>query len=171
MGISAAIVAVFVFLISLPDIFRYGFHFDADNVKVIGILILVFFAISIVAYLVVAKSYGWKYVVIFEMDEKCVVHIHMPKQFKKAKAVAWLTAMVGVASVSPGRVGQGVLAGTHDRTTSYFLSVRKVVVNRKRNTIFLNHTLTRNQIYARDDEFDFVANYICERCGNAKIKK
>ena len=38
----------------------------------------------------------------------------------------------------------------------------------KDDVIYVNETLEHNQIYVDDADFDFVRNYIIERCRNAK---
>lgn len=48
--------------------------------------------------MILAGIYGWKYIVLFEMNEEAIRHIHMNKQFKKAEAMGWLTALIGAAS-------------------------------------------------------------------------
>ncbi|MBQ3791605.1 MAG: hypothetical protein II797_00720, partial [Clostridia bacterium] len=53
--------------------------------------------LSLIAYFILAAMYGWKYQVLFEMTDDYVRHIQMPKEFKKAEAVGWITALVGVA--------------------------------------------------------------------------
>ena len=40
----------------------------------------------------------------------------------------------------------------------------------KEHLIRLNETLSRNQVYAEDEDFAFVASYIKARCRNAKVK-
>ena len=40
----------------------------------------------------------------------------------------------------------------------------------KQRLIRLNETLNRNQVYAEDEDFAFVADYIRTRCRNAKVK-
>ena len=42
------------------------------------VLMLVFAVIGIIAYTILAWSYGWKYVILFTMDKKEVVHQQMP---------------------------------------------------------------------------------------------
>ena len=170
LAISFGIVAIMTFLMILKDLLKYGLNWHAEDAKVLIIFILVFIGISIVAYLAVAKSYGWKYIVLFEMDENSIVHIQVPKQFKRAKAIGWLTAMAGLASGSVGRVGQGVLTATHDRTTSDFDFVKTIILKPRQNAIKVNYLFTHNQIYAEKEDFVFIANYICDRCPNAKIK-
>ena len=68
------------------------------------ILMAVFVVIGYVAYVIVAWTYGWKYVVLFEMDEKEIKHQQMGRQVKKAKLLGALTALAGAAAGRPGMV-------------------------------------------------------------------
>jgi hypothetical protein len=45
-----------------------------------------------------------------------------------------------------------------------FADVRKVTVSRKGKTITLRCRITRNQVYVPDDEFEFIRDFILERC-------
>ena len=119
--------------------------------------------LSIAGYLLLAAIYGWKYMVLFEMDETQVRHIQMKKQFEKAQALGWLTAMAGLVAGSMGAAGAGLLGATRDTFTSEFAKVKKVKANKALHTIWVNHLLERNQIYAEDADFDFVLQYILER--------
>ena len=60
LGISAAIIFVISLIIQLVT-GEFSFRFDPDEFKVIGIVVLVFVAITIVSYFIVAKQYGGKY--------------------------------------------------------------------------------------------------------------
>ena len=137
-----------------------------------GILIVpgILFGLSLVAYLVLAGIYGWTYMILFEMDEEQIVHIQMQKQFEKAKALGWLTAMAGLAAGNMTAAGAGVLSSARDRSVSVFQNVREVVGRRGLHLIKVNQRLDRNQIYAGPEDYDFVWNYITERCVNAKIR-
>ena len=135
-----------------------------------AILMLVFFLIGGIAYLLVAASFGWKYTVLFEMDETKVVHIQTEKQFKKAQAIGWLAMLAGFATNHPAGVGQGLMIAARDRSTSVFANVSTVKVRRRRNVIYVNQLLSKNQVYAADEDFHFVADYILRRCVNAKEK-
>lgn len=138
-----------------------------NNTRMFAILALVFAVISVAAYLIVAASYGWKYMVLFEMNENEVRHIQMKEQFEKAQALGWLTAM---AAGSLSMKGAGLLAATKDRSVSEFRNVRNVKANRRRHVIYVNQTLNKNQIYAEDADFDFVERFILDRCAKAKAK-
>ena len=170
LGMAAVIVGLFGFAISLPDRIRYGFDFDPSEWKIPVILIAVFIVISIVAYLIVAASYGWKYMVFFEMSEKEISHTQMPKQLKKAQALGILLAISGIKSGNLTQVGQGMMTAGKIKSTSVFENVRIVKLKRRRNTIFVNQLLSHNQVYAEKEDFDFVADYIIRHCPKAKVK-
>lgn len=125
-----------------------------------GGLYLLFVVMGAFAYLIVAFQWGWKYMVLFEMDDEGITHIHMQKQFKKAEAIGWLAAMAGVVSGNISTTGAGLLAATHDSLRSTFSKVKKMKVNRRRHVIKLNEILNKNQIYAEDEDFDFILDYI-----------
>lgn len=123
----------------------------------------ILFALSIVSYLILAGIYGWKYIVLFEMNEEAIRHIHMNKQFKKAEAMGWLTALIGAVSGHPGISGTGLLAATKQETVTEFSKVKKMKVLRGLHTIKLDGLLNHNQIYANGEDYDFVVEYIKER--------
>lgn len=170
LGMSAAIIGLFGFVISLPDIIRYGFSFDSSEWKIPLILLIVFIAISLLAYVIVAASYGWKYIVFFEMSDQKIVHTQMPKQFKKAQALGLLLAISGAKTGNIGQTGQGLMAAGRNQSTSEFAHVRKIILKKRRNTIMVNQRLFHNQVYVEKDYFDFVADYLIQHCPNAKVR-
>ena len=108
------------------------------------------------------------YVVLFEMDEKEVTHIQMPRQVKKAEVVGLITALVGVMGKKPTTIGAGMLAASKSKNTSKFANVRRVKARRRLNLIKVNQLLNKNQVYVADEDFDFVYDFIKSRCTNAK---
>lgn len=130
---------------------------------------IILFVLSIVSYLILAGIYGWKYIVLFEMNEEGIRHIHMAKQFKKAEAVGWLTALAGAVVKNPGASGTGLLAATKQETVSEFSKVKKMKVLRGFHTIKLDALLSHNQIYAYDKDYDFVVEYIKTRIPNTAL--
>ena len=138
--------------------------------KVFVILVGVFFVLSILSYLILAAVFGWKYQVLFEMAEDSVTHIQMPRQVKKAEAIAWLTVIVGAVANRPTVAGAGLLSTAKSSSKSNFKEVETVKVRRKRNTIHVNQLFDKNQVYAEEADFDFVEKFITERCTKAKIK-
>ena len=170
LGIAFGIVALLFFIV---DVFQGTIRSAADiwpAMDLFAILIPIFLVLSIIAYLIVAAMFGWKYIVLFEMDDERVSHIPTPKQFKKAQALDWLTVMVGILGKNRGAVSAGMLAGTKGASTSIFREVEFLRVRRKRHTIHVDMLLDKNLVYAEDADFDFVEQYIRERCVKAKIK-
>ena len=45
-----------------------------------------------------------------------------------------------------------------------------VRINRKRNTIYVNQSMSRNQIYVNEADFDLVEQFVRSHCTNAEIK-
>lgn len=170
LGIAFGVVYLFTLIV---DLFQGMIKSGADlwsASKVFVILAGVFLVLSIVSYLILAALYGWKYQVLFEMTEETVTHIQMPKQFKKAEAIGWLTTFVGAIAGKPYMVGLGMNVAAKDTKTSEFKRVDSVKVRRKRNTIHVDYLLDKNQVYAEDADFDFVEKFIKDRCVKAKIK-
>lgn len=171
MALSFGIVAVFVFCLSLPDTIKHGIQLDLGDARILAILAIVFIAIIVISYLIVAWMYGWKYMVLFEMDEKKIVHIQLAKQFKKAEALGWLTAFAGAISGNLTTTGIGLVTAAKNTSTSEFKNVRKVIAKRRRETIYVNQLLSHNQVYAQKDDFSFVKDYIVAHCPNLKNKE
>lgn len=113
-----------------------------------------------VSYTIWAGINGWKYCVLFEMDEKGITHTQMPKQVKKSEALARVLMLAGIATGNVGRAGQGLLIKGHSALSSSWQFVKSVEIIRRHNTIKVNERLCRNQIYANAADFDFVADYI-----------
>ena len=167
LGISFGLVWLFnVLLIGCED----GFSLESLWGFTSGflILMLVFVVIGYVAYVIVAWTYGWKYVVLFTLDEKEVVHQQMPHQMKKAKVLGALTALLGAAAGKPGVVGSGILASSRSTSTSVLANVKRIKARRRQNLIKVNQLLNKNRIFVPDEDFDFVYDFLCQHCPNAK---
>ena len=138
--------------------------------KVFAILAAVFLIISVLAYIIVAALYGWKYQVLFEMTEDHVTHIQMPRQFRRADAIGWLAALAGSATGKPYMLALGSNVTAKSASISAFKRVEMVKVRRRHHTIHVNQLLDRNQVYAEDEDFDFVEKFILARCTKAKVR-
>lgn len=169
LGLAFFIVWLFIFLISLGDVLSYGFGSILKFTGAFLLLFLFFMGLGLIAYIFLAAVYGWKYIVLFEMDEKEIAHIQMPKQFDKAQAMGWVTALAGLAGKSLPAMGAGMLAASKNSSTSVFADVKEVKGVRQQHTIRVNQMLNRNQVYADDPDYDFVWNFITGRCPQAKI--
>ena len=134
------------------------------------ILYLVFLIIGYIAHVIVAWSYGWKYVVLFTLDEKLVVHQQMPRQIKKARVLGALIALVGAATGKPGVVGSGVLVASRSTLTSELANVERLIPCRRLHLIKVNQLLNKNRVFVPDEDFDFVYDFLCQHCPKAKKK-
>lgn len=157
-------------LLSSIIIFSEGLEGVWGITKGISIIIPIFLVLGLIAYYIIALMYGGKYIVKFTMNEKEIVHEQEIQQQKKAQKLGCIIAVLGLFSKNPGRVGQGLLVASHSTTTSKYKTVKTINGKRKRNVIYVNQTLTKNQVYVADEDYDFVYEYISSRCVNAKIK-
>lgn len=170
LGISFGLVWLFgVLLICCED----GFSLESLWGTTSGflVLMLVFLVIGYIAYVIVAWYYGWKYVVLFTLDEKEVVHQQMPYQVKKAKVLSALTVLVGVAAGKPGVMGTGILSASRSKSTSVLADVACIKPCRRLNLIKVNQLLNKNRVFVPDEDFDFVYDFLCRHCPKAKIHK
>lgn len=152
--------------------FLYIIHGDwkgfLDMGKAMLIALAVLAVLTFLGVALVSALYGGKYVVLFEMDDKQVSHIQVPVQAGKAKKLGFLTALVGIAAKKPSVAGAGMLAAGKNASTSVFKSVRSVKARRRLHLIKVDQLLDKNQVYVRDEDFDFVYEFIKSRCPQAK---
>ena len=167
LGISFGIVWLFnVLLIGCEE----GYTLKSLWGVTSGFLVLmgVFLVIGYIAYVIVAWTYSWKYVVLFTLDEKEVVHQQMPRQVKKATVLGALTAMVGAAAGQPGVVGTGILSASRSTSTSVLAEVARIIPCRRLHLIKVNQLLNKNRIFVPDEDFDFVYDFLCKHCTKAQ---
>ena len=134
-----------------------------------AILFGIFLVLSIIGYLVFAYIIGGKYCVVFEMDEEGINHKQHDKHVKKSELVGAITVLAGLAGGNLSTVGTGILAASRTSMLTYFDDVKELEILPKEHLICLNETLSRNQVYAEDEDFAFVADFIRARCRNAKV--
>ena len=136
-----------------------------------GILVAILLVITILGYLLYSYMMGGTYCALFEMDENGICNKAQEKHIKKAELISAITVIAGIASGRPGVVGTGMLASARTSMYTRFDSVKELEILPKQHLIRLNEKLSRNQVYAEDEDFAFVADYIRLRCRNAKIIK
>lgn len=157
---------IFAFVF-IADFVSWGFTAERikESLRFSGFFLLGMTVVTALGYSVYAALMGGKYCVMFEMDEKGINHKQIPAQAKKAKKIAGVTALAGAASGRLTTVGAGINSA---RTEMYsdFSRVRKVKAFHALNLIKVNGRLSRNQIYASKEDFEFVKKYIKERCMN-----
>ena len=145
-------------------VFRGEWDRVLGDLKWWGVAVLVFLAISALAYLIVAAQYGWKYIVEFTMDEKGITHEQTPAQKKVAQRIGGAVSGAGALAGNVGRTGQGMLIAGHTSLSSDFAVVRSVKAFRRWHTIKVNEPFAKNQIYTTPEDFDFVLQYIRSHC-------
>ena len=141
-----------------------------NGAKVFLLIAAIFLVLGALGYLVTTAILGRKYQVLFEMTDDYIKHIQLEKEVKKAEAIGAVTLFVGLMARNFATAGAGVLAKTKTESVSVFKNVKVVKVRRRRHTIHVNQLLEKNQIYAEDADFDFVEQFIRERCLKAKIR-
>ena len=146
LDISILIMAFILFLIELFDgnvkNWIDGFLLTPELLIIAGVILL----LSLIGYAIVAIMYGWKYMVLFEMDENGIVHNQMQKEFKKPEAMSWLTIMAGVVAGNPTTMGAGILSATKTASSSSFKNVKKVIPKKRLHTIYVNELLEKADI-------------------------
>ena len=170
LGLTIGISFGIIFIIQVADN-----GLDSNTLKFLGVFLLVmagFFVLGIISFLIVVAIFGGKYIVFFEMDDKELVHIQAPRQFKKVQGMAILSGLAGLLSSNiPLGTGIALMVGTKQSKYSSWDRVTKVKSVRRRNTIYVDQfVLDKNQVYADDEDFDFVENFIKSHCMKAKYK-
>ncbi|MBP5278915.1 MAG: hypothetical protein J6Z03_00390 [Erysipelotrichaceae bacterium] len=165
-----AIAAVIVLVISLffNLINGEGMEGVIGSFKVCLLVLGILFVLSLPAYYIVTKANNNKYTVLFEMDKEGVDHTQIKTE--KALALEKLTMLVGAATGNRTAMSAGLLSATGGSLYSRFANVRKIKACPDKNLIKVDSRFIRNQIYAADEDFEFVYNYIVEHCPQAVIK-
>ena len=170
LGISMGILVLLFVVIAVFD----G-DWDVDMLigmaSTLGIVALVMLVLGLIGYFVYAAISGWKYAVLFIMDEKEVVHQQMPNTVKKGQLIGALTILAGLASGRPGAVGTGVLAQSRLSMTSTLAHVEHLISCRKMNLIKVNERFEKNRVYVNTEDFDFVYNFLITHCTHLKSSK
>ncbi len=137
--------------------------------KIGGLVLLILGGLLVLAYALIAWIYGGKYCVVFEMDPKGVRHLQMKSQFAKSRLLSLITVLAGGASGNLQVTGAGLLAGARQSLYSRFSRVRKVVVCEQRSVIYVIEGLHHNQVYAGNNDFAFVRDYIIAHAPGARV--
>lgn len=159
--ISLFVPAIFMFVITLGDDFVEAFKI---SIMILGYGIIIMALLLAIAYPLLALRYGGKYYVLFKMDDEGVNHIQLDKQYKKAQALGFLTALIGLSIGNLTTAGAGIMAATKQSLYTSFKKVKSIKSVKARNTIYVNETMTKNQIYATNEDFDFVLEHIISKC-------
>lgn len=139
-----------------------------ENLGYFLIFVAFFTVLILIAYSIVAAMYGGKYIILFTMDEQGIIHEQVKEQARKARKLGALTAAVGAGRGNLSMMGLGASVAARTSMSSDFSMVRSVKAYKWRNVIKIREILSNNQVYVRDEDFDFVLQYIREHCPRVK---
>jgi hypothetical protein len=162
--------AVPILLVAVLGLVEKG---PAESLRVLAVVapyvLGIMLALLAIAYPIVALLNGGKYCVVFEMDDEGVNHIQMQKQFDRNKLVSMLTVLAGIAAGNPQAAGAGLLAGSRRNSYTKFSKVKTIVSRPSRDVIYVNESLSKNQVYADSDNYEVILNYLLHQCPKAKF--
>ena len=146
---------------------------SGDVLELLGIFALcygVLVLVIIFSYWLVYMMYKGNYMLIFEMNDEGITFSQTTDQAQMTRMIAATSAAVNLAG---GNVG-GVIAGTgmSFRPNSYhadFSKVKSVKGKREENLIWVNTFAQYLMVYVPTDAYEFVWQYITQRCVNARI--
>ncbi len=134
-----------------------------------GLILLLLLIVSYGFYGIIMRG---KYTILFEMDEKGIAHIQVPKERKKAEKLGLTTFLAGLLTGNPTVMGAGLLSAHKQATYTKFSAVNKIRVNRKRQQIKIRSSgLFHNQVFTHPDDFDFVLNFIRSHSSDKKASE
>lgn len=77
-------------------------------------------------------------------------------------------SLTGVKNAT--QMGVGATVATRNGMYSEFASVGTVKVDKTHNTVHIRNGLFHNQIFAGDEDFDFVVDFIVGHCPKARVR-
>ena len=170
-GLSVLIVIALELAFLVPDLVE-GYADASDVLNALrfgGVICLLMLVLATVGYGIYALTQGGKYCVVFTMNEQGIEHRQLPRQFKKAQIISELNVLAGLATGNPSQVGIGLTTAARDSMYSTFSNVRSVKGMRRRRVIKVNEPLAKNQVYVDPSDYDFVFDYIRQRCPKATV--
>ncbi len=144
------------------------FKFSREATKWVLVGYAVMIALVTVSYYLYALIQGGRYTWDFEMDENGVNAVQVANEAKRNKVLGTVVAAMGVASGNLSQIGLGTTVAACNGMYSEFATTRKVKPDRKHNTINIRNGMYHNQVFAADEDFDFVLDYITSHCPKLK---
>ena len=144
------------------------FKFSREATKWVLVGYAVMIALVTVSYYLYALIQGGRYTWDFEMDENGVNAVQVANEAKRNKVLGTVVAAMGVASGNLSQIGLGTTVAACNGMYSEFATTRKVKPDRKHNTINIRNGMYHNQVFAADEDFDFVLNFITSHCPKLK---
>ena len=116
--------------------------------------------------------YKGSYMLVYQMNNDAIMFSQTTDQAAMTRTIAGASAAVNAAGNNIGGVIAGTgLAMSPNVHIAKFAKVSSVRGNRADNLIWVNTFLQSLMIYVPDEFYDFVWNYIRERCDRARISE
>lgn len=146
-----------------------------DFLMMVGILALCFGAVMLIVLFSVwfiNTIYKSSYMLVYQMNDEEIMFSQTTDQAAMTRTIAAATAAVNAAGNNVG----GVIAGTGlamrpNTFSAKFKKVSSVKGVRADHLIWVNTFMQSLMIYVPDEFYDFVWNYITERCDRARISE
>jgi hypothetical protein len=132
-----------------------------------GVMLIILFA-----FWLVNKLFKGSYMLVYQMNNDEIMFSQTADQAEITRTIAAASAIVNTVGKNVG----GAIAGTGlamrpNIYTAKFAKVSSVKGDRKDNLIWVNTFLQSLMIYVPDEFYDFVWNYIIQRCDRARISE
>ena len=132
-----------------------------------GVMLIILFA-----FWLVNKLFKGSYMLVYQMNNDEIMFSQTADQAEITRTIAAASAIVNTVGKNVG----GAIAGTGlamrpNIYTAKFAKVSSVKGDRKDNLIWVNTFLQSLMIYVPDEFYDFVWNYITQRCDKARISE
>ncbi len=124
-------------------------------------------ALTGVFYLIYRALLGGTYAADYLMDDTGLVFKPAPKADRISKNVAIGTAIIAALAGSYGVTAAGI-AATNTEGATRFKSAHRIKGIKKHCVIKVSEWFLYNQVYVAPQDYDFVYNFIRERCPKAK---
>ena len=154
----------------LFGLFLADFKVSLAGVKWSSIGFAVMIAIVTLSYYIYALIQGGRYTWDFEMDEKGVNAVQAPNEAKRNRVLGLLVTVMGIVTGNATQTGVGATVAARNGMYSEFASVGTVKVDRRHNTVHIRNGLFHNQIFAGNEDFDFVVDFIVRHCPKARVR-
>lgn len=124
--------------------------------------------LSYLGSLFIAFVNGGKYTVMFEMDDKKIIHRQLTTPGDRQDKVVKSSIVIALLTLGHGArtpfINQ-IKAKSRIVCTTSWSKVVQVVPHRSQHLICLKERVGTNKIYASDADYDFILNYIYEKVG------
>ncbi len=155
-------ILLLLFFLSLRDGFRLQ-----EAMLFFGVYVVIMI-ICVLSTWFVNLMYKGSYMMLYQMNDEELAFAQVRDQAQITKMIASAHAAVSSAAGEAGGVISGTALTLAPNTTyTTFKKVRSIRANRKDHLIWVNSFMLFQMVYVTEEYYDFVLNYILERCKKA----